>query len=64
VDTFRRNLKLATLGDLDRDIGLVTSSGSVLDLLDDVIALEDLAEDNMTAIQPPGTTVSISSYTV
>lgn len=55
VNTFGGNLKLATLGDLDSFDGLV-SSGSlgVLNLLDNFVALEDLTEDNVSAIEPPG----------
>ena len=54
VDTFRRDLQLAALGNLDCLNRLVARSGlDVLDLLDDVVALEDLAEDNVTAVEPP-----------
>jgi hypothetical protein len=53
VDTFWGNLQLAALGDLDRLNGLVAWCGlSLLDLLDDLVALEDLAEDDVTAIEP------------
>ena len=56
VNTFRGDLKLATLDDLDSLHRLVTRSGlAVLDLLDDLVALEDLAEDDVTAIEPPVT---------
>jgi hypothetical protein len=53
VDTFGRNLELAALGDLDRLHGLVTGRGlDVLDLLNNVVALKDLAEDNVATIEP------------
>lgn len=55
VNTFRGDIKLAALGDLDRLDGSVgTASLGVLDLLDDVVALEDLTEDDVLAIEPPG----------
>lgn len=54
VDTFGGNVKLATLDDLDRLNGLVTAGRlEVLDLVNDVVALEDLAKDNVTAVEPP-----------
>jgi hypothetical protein len=54
VNTFRRDLKLSTLGDLDRLLGLVTGLGlGVLDLLNNVVALEDLAKNDVSAVQPP-----------
>lgn len=53
MDTFFGDLQLAGLGDLDRLLGLVTRLGlDVLDLLDDIVALEDLAEDDVAAIEP------------
>lgn len=56
VDTFSRDLQLAALGDLDCCGRLVArESLGVLDLLHDVVALEDLAEDDVTAIEPPNT---------
>lgn len=55
MNTFRGDIKLAALGDLDRLDGSVgTASLGVLDLLDDVVALEDLTEDDVLAIEPPG----------
>jgi hypothetical protein len=55
VNTFRGNFKLATLGDLDSVDGLVTSASlGVLDLLNNFVALEDLTEDNVSAIEPRG----------
>lgn len=55
MDTFRGNLQLAALGDLDGLDGLVARlGGRVLNLLHDVVALEDLAEDDVTTIEPTG----------
>ena len=55
VDTFFRDRQLAGLGDLNRVDGLVAGpSLDLLDLLDDVIALEDLAEDDVATVEPPG----------
>jgi hypothetical protein len=53
ANTFVGNLQLAALGDLDRLGWLVARLGlGGLDLLHDVVALEDLAEDDVTAIEP------------
>lgn len=53
MDTFRGHLQLSALCDLDRLGGAVAGLGlGLLDLLDDVEALEDLAEDDVTAIEP------------
>jgi hypothetical protein len=53
VDTFGGNLQLSALGDLDHLLGLVTGLGRrVLDLLNEFVTLEDLAEDDMTTIEP------------
>lgn len=50
---FGFHLELTALHDLDRLLGLVTRSlGHVLDLVNDVITLEDLAEDNVATIEP------------
>ena len=55
MNTFRWHLELSALGDLDRLDGLVARSlGHVLDLLDDVVSVEDLAEDDVAAIEPAG----------
>jgi hypothetical protein len=55
ANTFFRHLKLAALDDLDRLLWLVARVlGHVLDLLDDLVALEHLAEDDVLAIQPRG----------
>jgi hypothetical protein len=53
VNTFRGDLQLSALGNLDRLDGLVRLGLDLLDLLDDVEALEDLTEDDVTAIEPP-----------
>jgi hypothetical protein len=53
VDTFRGHLELAALGDLDRLGRAVARLGfGLLDLLDDVVALKDLAEYDVSAIEP------------
>ena len=53
--TFFRHLELAALGDLDCLGRLVARAlGHVLDLVDDLEALEDLAEDNVLAVEPGG----------
>lgn len=56
-------LELSTLHDLDCLRGLVaTALGHVLDLVDNVIALEHFAEHDVATIEPSGTgTVSILS---
>lgn len=55
VNTFRWDLELSALGNLDRLDRLVAGSlGDVLDLLDDIVALEDLAEDDVAAVEPAG----------
>lgn len=54
VYTFVWNLQLARLDDLDRLNGLIARLGlDLLDLLDNIVALEDLAEDDVTAVKPP-----------
>lgn len=51
--TFFRYLYLATLGDGDFLGWLVSSTfRNVFDLVDDLVALEDLSEDNVLAVQP------------
>jgi hypothetical protein len=53
VNTFRGDLQLATLDDLDRlDRFVARLRRHVLNLLHDVVALEDLPENNVTAIKP------------
>jgi hypothetical protein len=55
VDTFFWHLELAALSDLDGlDWLVVGALGRILDLLDDFVALEDLAEDDVAAIEPAG----------
>ena len=55
VNTFRWHLELSALGDLDSLGRLVARSlGDILDLRDDLVALEDLAEDDVAAIEPAG----------
>jgi hypothetical protein len=54
ADTFRGNRQLAALGDLDRLGRLVTRLGlRVLNLLYHLVTLENLAEDDVLAIEPP-----------
>lgn len=61
VDTFFGHRQLSALDDLDRLLGLVTGVLlDVLDLLDDFIALEDLAENDVLAIQPAADRVSLA----
>ena len=53
VNTFGGYLQLATLDNLDCLLGLVSRLGlGILDLLNDVVALEDLTEDDVAAIEP------------
>jgi hypothetical protein len=55
VNTFRGDIKLAALGNLDSLDGSVRrSSLGVLDLLDNLVALEDFTEDDVLAIEPRG----------
>lgn len=57
MNTFFGHRQLPALGDLHRLLGLITRVLlDVLDLLDDIVALEDLAEDNVLAIQPATST--------
>ena len=54
VNTFCGNLKFTTLDNLDGGKRLVTGGSlDVLDLVDNVVALEDLSEDDVTSVQPP-----------
>lgn len=53
MDTFRGDGELAALDDLDLlDWAVICLGWDVLDLLYNVIALKDLAEDDVTTIQP------------
>lgn len=53
MDTFGRNHKLATLDDLDGLGRLIPAGGlEVLNLVDEFVALENLAEDDVAAIEP------------
>jgi len=55
VDTFFWYGELATLGNLYGRFWLVSAAlGDVLDSLDDLVALEDFAEDNVLAIEVAG----------
>ena len=54
MNTFGGHFELAALDNLDRLDGLVTASSlEVLDLVDNVVALEDLTKDDVSAIEPP-----------
>lgn len=45
--------ELTALDDLDSFLGLVTGElGDVLDLVNDLVALKDLSEDDVTSIEP------------
>lgn len=53
MDTFRGNLQLATVRDLDRLIRFVARLGlDVLNLGHDIKALQNLAENDVLAIKP------------
>lgn len=53
VNTFGGDLKLATLDDLDGLLGAVTGLGlDMLDLIDDVVALEDFAKNYVASVEP------------
>lgn len=53
MNTFFGHRQLPALDDLDCLLGLVARVLlDILNLLDNVVALEDLAEDNVLAIQP------------
>ena len=63
MDTFGGNLKLTTLGDLDGLSRSIARAGlGVLDLLDDIVALEDLAEDDVLAIEPTATKYVLANW--
>lgn len=53
VDTFRWDLQLAALGNLDCLDGLVARLGlDILNLLNNIVTLEDLAKDDVSVIEP------------
>jgi hypothetical protein len=55
VYTFLGHLELSALGNLDGLYGLVTRAlGHVLNLVDDLVAFKNLAEDDVAAIEPAG----------
>jgi hypothetical protein len=55
VNTFLGYLELTALGNLDGLDGLVAAAlGDVLNLVDNLVALKDLAEDDVAAIEPAG----------
>lgn len=55
ANTFFGDFELSRLGNLDGLRRLIARAlGAVLDLLNDVVALEDLAEDDVLAVQPGG----------
>lgn len=53
MNTFGRNRQLAALGNPDFHLGTVAgASWSVFDLFNDIVALENFAEDDVSAIEP------------
>lgn len=55
VDTFFGHRELSALHNLHRCGRLVSAAlGHVLDLVHDVVALKDLAKDDVTAVEPAG----------
>jgi hypothetical protein len=53
VYTFLRHLELPALGNFDRlDRFIARALGHVLDLVNDIVALNNLAKDNVAAIEP------------
>lgn len=55
MNTFLWHLELSALGDLDSLDRLVSSTLlHVLNLLHDLVALEDLSENDVAAIEPAG----------
>ncbi len=64
VNTFRWHLQLPTLDDLDHLGWLVSGSlGDVFNELDDVVALENLAEDDVAAIEPARSSSAAERHT-
>jgi hypothetical protein len=55
MDTFFGDLELSALGNLDGLFRLVARPLlALLNLLDDIVSLEDFAEDDMATIEPAG----------
>ena len=55
MNTFSGDLQLAALGDLDRLGRLVACAlGHILNSVNDLVALEDFAEDNVAPVEPRG----------
>lgn len=52
MNTFGRNLQLAALGNLDFRLGTVGGTWSVFNLFNDIVTLENFAEDDVSAIEP------------
>jgi hypothetical protein len=63
VDTFWWHFELAGLGNLHRRLGLVAGQRLAgLDLLYNIVALQNLAEDNMSAVEPPASSMSALTH--
>lgn len=63
VNTFFGNRKLSAVGDLDSlDRFVAGALVDALDLLDDVVTLENLAEDDVAAIQPTAEITIVSLF--
>ncbi len=59
MGTFFRHLQFSRLCDLDSLGGLISSTlGDVLDLLNDIVALQNLPEDNVLSVQPATAIIS------
>jgi hypothetical protein len=52
MNTFGRDLQLAALGNLDFHLGTVGGGGSRFNLFNDIVALENFAKDNVSAVKP------------
>lgn len=53
--TFLGDIELAALGDLDSLDGFVAGAfGRVFNLVDDFVAFEDFAEDDVAVVEPAG----------
>lgn len=63
VNTFFGNRKLSAVGDLDSlDRFVAGALVDALDLLDDVVTLENLAEDDVATIQPTAEITIVSLF--